>query len=227
MISKGASSYLVLVVLMLVSGMGTGLAAQDTRLIGTDICSDGHNNSTVISLMDLRPDKIYSLFRDGQYLSSRQYNPGTTRATLELGEYSEPGIYTVVEFDQSAFNQKNDPHQGRNVPGQVTISREPELLIRKQHKETQITSGSLFNYMPEADMDDVEFIWTASVTQGKVKEFEKEGRNDISLTLELADDKPAVVVFRITPIAPQNMGACAGQTAEITVWVKSSDPSYQ
>ncbi len=227
MISKGASSYLVLVVLMLVSGMGSGIAAQDTRLIGTDICSDGHNNSTVISLMDLRPDKIYSLFRDGQYLSSRQYNPGTTRATLELGEYSEPGVYSVVEFDLSAFNQKNDPQQGRKVPGQVTIYREPEIFIRKQHKETQITSGALFNYIPEANIDDTNFFWTALVTQGKVKDFEKEGRNDISLTLELADNNPAEVVFYITPVAPQHLGACNGQTAEIKVRVKSSDSSYQ
>ncbi len=227
MISKTASSYLVLTLLIIVSAMGARIAAQDTRLIGTDICSDGYNNSTVISLMDLRPNNIYTLFRNDQYLSSRQYNPGTTRATLELGEYSEPGVYTVVEFDQSAFNQKHDPQQGRKIPGKVIISREPEILIRKQHKETQITSGSLFNYMPEADMDDVDFHWTASVAKGKVKDFEKEGRGDISLTLELADNNPAEVVFYITPIAPQYLGGCAGQTAEINVLVKSSEPSHQ
>ncbi len=201
------------------------LMAQDIRLTGTDICSDGYNQSTVITLTDTGPDKIYSLFRDDQYLSSRHYNPGTSPAPLELGEYAEPGVYTVVEFEQSTFNQKRNPQHGRQIPGQVTISREPEIFIRKQHKELEITSGALFNYTPEADMEDVEFFWSASVTQGKLKDFEKEGRSNISLTPELAGTDQAEVVFQITPVAPDYKGGCTGRPVEIKVTIISSETS--
>ncbi len=201
------------------------LMARDIRLIGTDICSDGYSQSTVITLTDTSPDKIYSLFRDNQYLSSRQYNPGTTPAALELGEYAEPGVYTVVEFEQSAFNQKHDPRGGRQIPGKVTISREPEIFIRQKHKELEITSGTLFNYTPEANMEDVEFFWAASVTKGKLKDFEKEGRSNISLTPELAGTDQAEVVFQITPVAPDYKGGCTGRAVELKVKIISSKES--
>lgn len=194
------------------------LMARDVRLTGTDICSDGYSQSTVITLTDTHPEKTYSLFRDDQYLSSRQYNPGTTPAPLELGDYSEPGVYTVLEFAASEFNQKHNPHYGRQIPGKGTILREPEIFIRQKHKEPEITSGTLFYYVPEADMEDVEFFWSASVTKGKLKDFEKKGRSSISITPVLASGSDnAEMVFHITPVAPDYKGGCAGKTAELKI----------
>lgn len=210
---------LILTTLIILSGSGIKLSGQNVRLIGTDICSDGYNSSTLLTLTNTNPDKIYALFRDGQHLSARQYNPGTASAALDLGEYSEPGVYIVVEFEQSAFNQKHDPQQGSKVPGQVTISREPEIFIRKQDKEREIASGALFNYTPEADMDDVDFYWEASVTRGELTDFEKEGSGDISLTPKLAGADPAEIMFSVTPVAPDYKGGCTGRTIQLKVKV--------
>lgn len=207
-------------------GTCTKLSAQDIRLVGTNICSDGYSNSTVISLSDTYPDKIYALFRDGQRLSARQYNPGTRPSPLDLGAYSEPGVYTVVEFEPAEFNRSNNQNNGRQIPGKVIISREPEIYIREKDKEQEIISGSLFEYTPTANMENVEFMWTAAIIQGKLKHLEKEGKNNIVFTPELSGSKKAEVIFVITPIAPIHEGGCAGKSIELKIKVKDRNFAY-
>ncbi len=193
----------------------SGANAQSIYLTGTDICTDG-TQSTEIGITDSDPDAFYALFRDGERISLRQHNSGTTPNPISFGEFAHPGFYTVVEFSDYTKDLKN-PNDGIQIAGHVHIKQIPELFI--QREPLVVKSGEVFKYEPKADLNNTSFIWTASVDKGKVVKFDDRGKGTIEMKFTLKDEKTAQVVFSITPVAPDDLGGCIGKSQELVVFI--------
>jgi hypothetical protein len=189
--------------------------SQNIRLTGTDICSDG-TLTTEIRLSDADPDAFYALFCDEQRLSLRQISSGIKPNPINFGEFSQPGVYTVVQYPNNS-NDMNNPNKGTLISGKVHIKPVPKIFI--PNEPMQVKSGETFIYRPKADMSDATFTWTASVAEGKLKKFETNGNGNIALNFEIIGEKSAKVIFSITPVAPDFKGGCMGTTHDLTLWV--------
>jgi hypothetical protein len=186
--------------------------AQSIFLTGTDICTDG-TQSTEIGITDSDPTKHYALFRDGLQLMMFQQHSDQETNPITFGTFSEPGIYRVFQFDRHGSNM--NPNNGIAIGEKIHIKPMPVLLVSDEPITTQ--SGMFFTYEPKSDIRDASYSWTATVTRGKMKKFTDRGRGDINQKLELEGEKPAQIVFSITPVAPDHLGGCMGDTSDIIV----------
>jgi hypothetical protein len=191
----------------------SGTNGQNIYLTGTDICTDG-TQSTEIGITDAKPDVYYALFRDGERISLRQLNSEASPNPISFGDFSQPGKYTVIEYDDYNSDLRS-PNEGRQVTGQINIKPMPVLLIKDD--PIIIKSGETFSYEPRADLKDVLFTWTAGVVEGKIKKIDDRGKGEISVMLEVIDEKPAKVIFSITPVAEDHIGGCIGSTRDLII----------
>lgn len=188
--------------------------AQDIQLTGGNLCSNGQNGTT-IGITDSDPSKYYALFHDGKRIAIQQYDSGITPNPITFGHFTEPGVYTIKQFDD--FVSQNTSVRGKAISGQIHIYATPVVYLKQDTLETQ--SGKLFSFQPQSSMNDADFMWTASIKEGKLKKFNSNGKGMIELTLELLEAQATQVVFSITPIAPASKGGCMGSPRELTLWV--------
>ncbi len=189
--------------------------AQLVYLTGQSICADGLNQ-TEIAINDADPNLTYVLYRDGRRLVRLQNDTGLRPNYLKFGDYYESGVYTAAAFS-SFSDDSSDPRLGIPVDGEIVIYPLPRILSEREVSRS-LETGQTLNFVPRADMPDVEFSWTAVIEEGSLTNLPKNGRGPIeNLTLELSDDQPAKVRFSITPRSPANRGGCFGNPVELTV----------
>lgn len=194
--------------------------SQNITLIGSDICTDG-TISTEIGLSDTDPNAFYALFCNEQRVSLRQLNSGRKPNPISFGEFAQPGVYTVVQFSANSNDFKN-PANGKLISGKIHIKPIPKIFL--QDKPIQVKSGEIFSYTPKSDINDANFIWSATVAEGKLKRFDANGKGHIALPLINTGDKPAKVLFSITPVAPDYLGGCTGTVQQLIVLIEVNEP---
>ena len=207
----------LVILLIILNGCFAGqrIYSQQYSLIGSDICSDG-THSTHIGLSDSDPAKFYALYRDGKFLEVKSQNSEKKPNALDFGSYSESGKYTVIEFSRTNLDF-NKPENGRKINGNVSINKLPVAYVPKK---LEVRSGAPLNYQPKANVEGCTFKWTARLDAGAATGFKKSGAGMIADTILLQGQKPACVIYSITPYSPEYLGTCMGNIQELVVWIK-------
>ena len=193
-----------------------GIYCQQYSLIGTDICSDG-SQTTTISLSGFDPQKMYAIYRDGKFIKAiyPETTEGKDRGTF--GSFKNYGTYTAVEFLRSG--NPGDPESGKKINGSVTIFRKPKISLPEK---LEIKSGNALKFQPQTDLEGCTFKWNAKLESGKAVGFHKTGQGLICDTLTLQNknkDTAACIIYSITPISPGRLGSCTGQAVDLIVWI--------
>jgi hypothetical protein len=204
---------LILILLFSISLHGVELLAQQRSVVGSSICSDG-NQTTTISLAAPDPQKIYSLFLDGGFIASKYPTKTTDSKPIDFGSFKDFGTYTVVEFIKTGI--PDQPETGKKINGSVSIFRQPIVLVPDK---VNIKSGKAVSVQPRADIAGCTIKWIAKLETGKLTGFQKMGEGNISDTLTLMNNDPACVIYSITAYSSEKMGSCAGQPKEFRVWI--------
>jgi hypothetical protein len=204
----------IFLMLILSCGVGFNVLAQVEDLMGSDICADGQQ-STTIGIAGSSEKKYYALYRNDELFQVRQSGVTGKNQMLSFGTFKEVGTYTAASFEEvkEGFPAK----LGTPVKGKITISPVPVMYMGDTLK---IKSGDIFNYAPRADLPGTTFTWTTSVVKGKVSGLGKKGNNAINDTILLNDNNNACIIYSITPHSPDQFGSCSGLTRDLVVIIK-------
>ena len=193
---------------------GIGIYAQVGELTGSNICNDGRQ-TTNIGISGFDPGKYYALYRNDEMLQVRQSSVEVKDQGFTFGTFKETGSYMAVAFDHVV---KGFPARlGKPVKGKITISPVPVLFMGDTLK---IKSGEVLNYAPRADVQEASFTWSAYVKSGNASGYHKQGSGAIHDTLRAAGDRPACVIYAITPHSADHIVSCNGDPRDLVIVIR-------
>ncbi|MCX6276981.1 MAG: hypothetical protein NT004_02645 [Bacteroidetes bacterium] len=192
----------------------SGIFAQVGDLTGSDICGDGRQ-TTSIGISGADAGKYYALYRNDKLFQVRQSNVEEKDNVLSFGNFKETGYYTAVAFENPV---KGFPsRRGKPVNGKITIYPVPTLIMGDTLK---IKSGETIHYVPRADLQGTVFTWSAFLKYGKASGFSKTGSSTIGDTIQVEDDRPACIIYSITPHGADHIVSCNGDARDLVVIIR-------